>query len=120
MRPRALDRGREMMICSKCIDRCNPLCYTGNVHGHLLKPSSAERSMSYAFPAEIKQLIDQNLATGLYTSEEHVLQAALHVLSDYNATVADIRQGMVDYEQGRGVPLAEAMADIRGQLGSLP
>jgi predicted transcriptional regulator len=76
--------------------------------------------MSYVFPPGIQQLIDQNMATGLYTSEEHVLQAALHVLSEYNATVADIRQGMVDYEQGRGVPLAEAMADIRGQLGFSP
>jgi predicted transcriptional regulator len=73
--------------------------------------------MSYAFPPEIKQLIDQNMATGLYSSEEDLLQAALHVLSDYNATVADIRQGIADYEQGRGVPLAEAMADIRRQLG---
>jgi predicted transcriptional regulator len=76
--------------------------------------------MSYAFPATIQQLIDQNMATGLYTSEEDVLHAALHVLSDYNATVADIRQGMADYELGRGVPLAEAMADIRQQLGLSP
>ena len=74
--------------------------------------------MSYAFPPEIKQLIDQNMATGIYASEEDVLQAALHVLSDYHATVADIRQGMIDYEQGRGEPLAEAMADIRRQLDS--
>ena len=48
--------------------------------------------MSYAFPPEIRQLVDQNLATGMYTSEEDVLQAALHVLSDYHATIADIRQ----------------------------
>jgi predicted transcriptional regulator len=76
--------------------------------------------MSYAFPPEIKQLIDQNMATGLYSSEEDVLQAALHVLSDYNATVADIRQGMADHKQGQGVPLSEAMADIRRQLGFSP
>ena len=74
--------------------------------------------MPYAFPPEIKQLIEQNMATGIYASEEEVLQAALHVLSDYHATVADIRQGMSDYEQGRGEPLAEAMADIRRELGS--
>ena len=47
--------------------------------------------MSYAFSPEIKQLIDQNMATGQYASEEHVLQAALHALSDCHATVADIR-----------------------------
>jgi Arc/MetJ-type ribon-helix-helix transcriptional regulator len=72
--------------------------------------------MPYAFPPEIKQLIEQNMATGMYASEEDVLQAALHVLSDYHATVADIRQGMIDYEQGRGEPLPQAMADIRQQL----
>jgi predicted transcriptional regulator len=76
--------------------------------------------MSYAFPPEIRYLVEQNMATGLYASEEDVLQAALHVLSDYNATVADIRQGMADYEEGRGVPLSEAMADIRQQLGFSP
>jgi Arc/MetJ-type ribon-helix-helix transcriptional regulator len=74
--------------------------------------------MSYAFPPEIKHLIDQNMATGMYDSEEDVLQAALHVLSDYNATIADIRQGMSDHEQGHGEPLSQAMEDIRQQLGS--
>jgi Arc/MetJ-type ribon-helix-helix transcriptional regulator len=76
--------------------------------------------MSYTFPAEIKQLIDQNLATGMYSSEDEVLQAALHALSEYHATVADIRQGMIDYEHGRGEPLAQAMTDIRQQLSSKP
>jgi Arc/MetJ-type ribon-helix-helix transcriptional regulator len=74
--------------------------------------------MSYAFPPEIKHLIDQNLATGMYSSEDQVLQAALHMLSDYHATVADIRQGMSDFESGRGESLQQAMADIRQQLGS--
>jgi hypothetical protein len=76
--------------------------------------------MSYAFPPQIKNLIDQNMATGLYACEEDVLQAALHVLSDYNATVADIRQGMSDYQQGGGESLSQAMADIRQQLGPRP
>ena len=76
--------------------------------------------MSYAFPPEIKHLIDESMATGMYSSEEDVLQAALQVLSDYNATVADIRQGIIDYEHGGGQPLSEAMADIRRQLGPKP
>ena len=76
--------------------------------------------MEHAFPPEIRHLIDQNMATGAYASEEAVLQAALHVLSDYHATIADVRQGMNDYEQGRGEPLSEAMADIRQQLSSKP
>jgi Arc/MetJ-type ribon-helix-helix transcriptional regulator len=74
--------------------------------------------MSYAFPPEIRQLIDQSLATGVYSSEEDVLQAALYVLGDYHATIADIRQGMSDYAAGHGEPLSEAMADVRQQLSS--
>ena len=72
------------------------------------------------FPPEIKQLIDQNMATGMVASEEDVLQESLHALSDYHATIADIRQGMIDYELGRGEPLSQAIADIRQQLGSRP
>ena len=71
-----------------------------------------------AFPPEIRHLIDQNMATGLYGSEEEVLEAALHALSDYHATIADIRQGMSDYKQGRGEPLSKAMQDVRQQMGS--
>jgi Arc/MetJ-type ribon-helix-helix transcriptional regulator len=74
--------------------------------------------MSYAFPPGIRALIDQNMATGIYATEEDVLQAALHALSDYQATIGDIRQGLIDYDEGRGEPLSQAMADIRQQLGS--
>lgn len=76
--------------------------------------------MSYAFPPEIKHLIDQNMATGMYISEDEVLQSALHVLSNYNATIADVRQGIADYEKGHGESLSQAMKDIRLQLGSEP
>jgi hypothetical protein len=76
--------------------------------------------MNDSFSPEIKHLIDQNMATGEYASEEAVLQAALHVLSDYHATIADIRQGMKDYQLGLGESLADAIADIRQQLDSQP
>ncbi len=74
--------------------------------------------MESAFSPEVRNLIDLNLSTGLYASDDDVLQAALHVLSDYHATIADVRQGIVDYEKGLGEPLSEAMADIRKQLGA--
>lgn len=74
--------------------------------------------MENAFSPEVRNLIDLNLSTGLYSSDDDVLQAALHVLSDYHATIADVRQGIVDYENGLGEPLSEAMADIRVRLGS--
>jgi Arc/MetJ-type ribon-helix-helix transcriptional regulator len=74
--------------------------------------------MAYRFPPKIRELIDQNMATGSYSSDDDVLQAALHALSDYHATIADIRQGLIDYEQGRGQPLSEAMVDVRRELGA--
>jgi Arc/MetJ-type ribon-helix-helix transcriptional regulator len=86
----------------------------------LLESEERVEVMSYAFPPEISKLIAQNLATGHYASEEDVLMAALHSLSDYHATIADIRQGMVDYELGRGESLSQAMDDIRRQLSSRP
>ena len=73
--------------------------------------------MSYAFPPEIKYLIDQNMATGIYGSEDDVLQAALHALSEYNATIGDIRQGVSDYDHGLGEPLSQAMSDVRRKMG---
>lgn len=76
--------------------------------------------MANVFSSEIRSMIDQNLATGLYSSDDEVLQAALHVLSDYHATIADVRQGMIDDANGCGEPLADAMSDIRQQLDSEP
>jgi hypothetical protein len=72
--------------------------------------------MSYGLPSSIQVLIDQSLATGIYSSEEQVLETALHVLMDYHESVEDIRQGMVDYESGLGEPLSEAMSGIRREL----
>jgi len=73
--------------------------------------------MPYEFPHDVRELIDRHMATGMYASEEDALHAALHALTDYRATVADIRQGMVDYEQKRGQSLSRAMAHVRWQLG---
>ena len=74
--------------------------------------------MQYAFSPEIQRLIDESLSTGCYSSPEEVIHAALHALSTYHATVADVRQGVIDYGQDAGQPLAEAMADIRRELGA--
>jgi hypothetical protein len=73
--------------------------------------------MSYNFPPEIKSLVDQNMALGMYPTEDHLLQAALHVLSDYHATVADVRQGVADFEHGHFQDISETFGEIRTQLG---
>jgi Arc/MetJ-type ribon-helix-helix transcriptional regulator len=76
--------------------------------------------MQPAFSPEIQRMIDENLSTGFYASPEEVIHAALHALSAYHATIADVRQGLIDYGQGAGQPLSEAVADIRRELGAKP
>jgi Arc/MetJ-type ribon-helix-helix transcriptional regulator len=70
------------------------------------------------YSPEIQRMIDENLSTGFYSSPEEVIHAALHALSTYHATIADVRQGLIDYDQGTGQPLSEAMADVRRELGA--
>ena len=36
---------------------------------------------------------------------------------EYSETVEDIRQGINDYDAGRGQSLADAFQDVRGELG---
>ncbi len=77
-----------------------------------------KNDMSNKFPPEIQNLIDQYMASGAYSSENHFLQTALHVLSDYQATITDIRQGISEFEDGKAEPLSQAMDDIRRQLSA--
>jgi len=36
---------------------------------------------------------------------------------DYEETVDDVRQGIVDFEAGKGKPVGDAFSDIRKKLG---
>ncbi len=73
--------------------------------------------MSYAFPPTLQQLVDQQMATGRYRSEDQLLLQALKVLDDYDQTVADIEEGMADEAADRTRSLAEVDADIRQRFG---
>jgi Arc/MetJ-type ribon-helix-helix transcriptional regulator len=73
--------------------------------------------MSYEFPNDIQQMIDLQMATGRYVSQDQLLFEALRTLSDYDQAVADIQEGMEDERAGRLRPIAEVDADIRRELG---
>lgn len=73
--------------------------------------------MSYQFPPDIQQIVDLQMATGRYRSQDQLLLDALRTLSDYEQAVADIQEGMKDEHAGRVRPLAEANAEIRRELG---
>ena len=69
-----------------------------------------------------QQFVDAQVAAGNFSKPAEVVQAALDLLQrsaqqEYDETVENIRQGLRDYEDGKAQPLAEAMDDIRSELG---
>jgi Arc/MetJ-type ribon-helix-helix transcriptional regulator len=73
--------------------------------------------MSYAFPSDVQHLVDLQMASGRYPSQDELLREALLALNDFGASVADIQEGMEDERAGRLRPLAEIDADIRREFG---
>ena len=69
--------------------------------------------MSYPFTPALDRLIQEELATGIYHSEEEVLVEAMQALRDRNETIAGIQEGIVDMEAGRVRPLSEVDAELR-------
>ncbi len=69
--------------------------------------------MSYLFPPMLDQLIREELATGVYHSEEEVLVEAMQALRDRNATIADIQEGLADMDAGRVRLLSEVDSELR-------
>lgn len=81
--------------------------------------------MSYEFPADVRQAIDQQLSFGGYRSEDDVLRDALRALLEQRSTILEVdpivvegvRRGLADIEAGRSRPLSEFDAEFRQQRG---
>jgi Arc/MetJ-type ribon-helix-helix transcriptional regulator len=69
--------------------------------------------MSYLFPPALDRLIREELATGVYNSEDDVLVEALQALRDRNETIAGIREGLADLDAGRVRLLGDVDAELR-------
>ena len=69
--------------------------------------------MAYPFPPDVKELVDERLATGQYRSEDDVLRDALQALKWRSAETAAIAEGVEDMEAGRYRPLDQVDADLR-------
>lgn len=65
--------------------------------------------MSYAFPSEIQNLIQQELASGRYGSEDEVILEALRVLrahdQRYLSLKRDVEARIDSLERGEGIEL---------------
>jgi Arc/MetJ-type ribon-helix-helix transcriptional regulator len=73
--------------------------------------------MSYVFPPPLDQMVREELAAGVYKSEDDVLLEAMHALRDRNEALSGLREGLADLDAGRVRPLAEADAAIRAKHG---
>lgn len=68
--------------------------------------------MPYQFPPDLQHLVDVQMSTGRYRSQDQLIELALRTLDDYEQSVADIEAGIVDESAGRTRPLAEIAAEI--------
>jgi hypothetical protein len=79
--------------------------------------------MFYEFPPDVEKLIHQQMATGLYRTQDDVLRDALLALGAQNEAVVPedpivvegIRRGLADMKAGRGGTLAEFDAEFRAK-----
>ena len=63
--------------------------------------------MPYDLPADLRQEIEQRMASGQYASEEDVLREAMRALKSREEEIAAIQAGIDDMEAGRVRHLAQ-------------
>lgn len=73
--------------------------------------------MSYLFPPVLDQLVREELATGVYHSEDDVLVEAMQALRDRDEAIAGIREGLSDLDAGRVRRLDDVDAELRTKHG---
>ena len=78
--------------------------------------------MSYAFSGELQQLVQSELAKGVYASEDELLLVALKVLREQEHAFQQFRaevQGRIEsLERGEGIELADEQALRSSPMGS--
>lgn len=73
--------------------------------------------MSYPFPPMRDRLVRDELATGIYNSEDDVLVEAMQALRDRDEAIAEINEGLSDLDAGQVRPLADVDAELRTRHG---
>jgi hypothetical protein len=74
-------------------------------------------SMSYPFPPVLDRLVREELATGVYNSEDDVLVEAMQALRDRDEAVAGVREGLSDFSAGRVRLVGDVDAELRTKYG---
>lgn len=73
--------------------------------------------MNLTLPADLQNLVDEQIATGHFASSDDVLREALQLLSERQATLANLEESLQDIEAGRVRPLGEVADEIRRRHG---
>lgn len=75
--------------------------------------------MAYPFPADVQQLVAEQMAFGGYQSEDDLLRDALRALSEEQEDLHAVRDAIADWRAGdEGVPLADAFDAVRASQKS--
>ncbi len=75
--------------------------------------------MPYAFPPDVKRLVESRMASGNYASEDELLRDALEALSVEAEELEAIEAAVSEWHAGdSGLPLADAFDEVRRQHGT--
>lgn len=75
--------------------------------------------MPYSFPPDVRQQVNDRLATGRYATVDDVLREALGALSCEERETAALKEALGALDSGdEGLPLADAFAQVRTSHGS--
>ena len=71
--------------------------------------------MSYSFSDALDQMVREELATGVYLTEDEVLVDAMRALRERNESIAGLQEGLADLNAGRIRGLEEVDAALRAK-----
>ena len=75
--------------------------------------------MSYPFPPALARLVQEQMASGKYATEDDLLIEAVQALAEEAEDIAAVQEAIAAWKAGDdGVPLAEAFQAIRDELNS--
>ena len=68
----------------------------------------------YKFPPAVSQLLEKHFATGQYSSEDEILEAALQRLDEESDDWAAVKEAIDSLDSGEsGLSLTEAFNEVR-------
>jgi putative addiction module CopG family antidote len=70
--------------------------------------------MFYAFPPDLRKLIELRLDSGRYSTEDEVLRDAMRALAEEDEDLVAVREAVAEWRAGdMGTPLAEAFDEVQ-------